>query len=56
MERRVVHSIPVNLAVIEVVVDFLGVRGWDVICCSPYSGRAFQMCELVALINARLCI
>ena len=35
VERRVVHRVAVDLALVEVVVDFLGVRGGDAVRGAP---------------------
>lgn len=52
MERREVCSIAVYFAVFEIGVDFIGVGGGDVVCCSPYGAAVgFQggMLEIVSI-------
>lgn len=50
MERREMRGVPVNLAFIEVIVDFLCMRCWDVVRRAPDftrgGGFGFKVGEL----------
>jgi hypothetical protein len=43
MERRVVDGIPVNLPVVQVVMDFFRMRGRDVVRHSPHRRRCGRL-------------
>lgn len=52
MEGRKVRRVAVYLAGVEIIVDFFGVRGGDVICRAPDCvACGFEVCELSVLVT-----
>lgn len=51
MKWRVVNGVPVDFSIIEVVVYFLGVCGWDVVRGAPDSSarRCLEVGELTII-------
>jgi hypothetical protein len=56
MEGGVVHAVAVYFPDVEVVVNFCGVGGWDVVCGAPDAGcGGVVVGELLSLLVMEVC-